>query len=69
MPLCSYKDHELLPLIKAKPTYTLAQLAERLRISRQAVATALTKMRKEGVIKRIGNSHNGYWQLASDVVL
>lgn len=63
------KDHELLTLIKAKPTYTLAQLAERLRISRQAVATALTKMRKEGLIKRIGNSHNGYWQLASDVVL
>lgn len=63
------KDHELLTLIKAKPTYTLAQLAERLRISRQAVATALTKMRKEGLIERIGNSHNGYWQLASDVVL
>ena len=63
------KEHELLSLLKEQPSYTLLQLAERLHLSHQDVEAMLNKMQEERLIEHVGDAHNGYWQLAPDVVL
>jgi len=52
-------------LIAANPSISRAQLAVEVGITADGVKYHLDKLRKEGVIKRVGPDKGGYWEIVS----
>jgi predicted HTH transcriptional regulator len=57
------KQSEILELIKEKPDYTVAQLAEKLGVSTNGIRYHINKLKKADLIKRVGSTKEGYWQV------
>ena len=59
----SVNDKNLLRIIEANPALTQKELAVELEWTVDRVKYYLNKMKKRNMIKRIGTSHNGYWDI------
>ncbi len=60
------KDKAILRAMKEHPDYTQKQLAVILDISLGNVKYFTNKLKKKGIIKRVGSSHNGHWDILID---
>lgn len=54
---------EIVNVIKEEPRATQAEIAEKLKVSRQSVAVNLRKLKEEGIVERIGTNREGYWKI------
>lgn len=62
----SEDDKAILALIHDRPTMTQKEYALELGWTVDRVKYYLRKMKTQQIIKRIGSSHNGYWELLKD---
>jgi len=53
----------ILEAIRNNPTVTTVMLSQQLNIARMTLHRDLEKLKKEGIIKRIGPAKGGYWQI------
>ena len=56
---------KILELIAVTPSISRAQLAIEIAITADGVKYHLDKLRKDGVIKRVGPDKGGYWEIVS----
>ena len=61
------KWSEVLELIKANPKITRSELSDELGINPSAIQRHIQKLKKEGVIVRIGGDKGGYWKMANKI--
>ncbi len=59
----SEKQIEILKLIIEKPKISRKKLSEKIGINQSAVQKYLEKMKKQGIIKRIGPDKGGHWEV------
>ncbi len=62
----SEDDKAILALVHDKPTMTQKEYALELGWTVDRVKYYLRKMKTQQIIKRVGSSHNGYWELLID---
>ena len=60
------KDKEILSLLYRQPELTQRELAIELGWTVDRVKYYLNKMKRKQIIKRVGSSHNGHWELLID---
>ena len=51
-------------MIQATPTITTKAMAERLGISKRMVISLINKLKEDGILRRVGSTRTGHWQLA-----
>ena len=56
-------DRAILKVIQYNPKLTQREIALELNWSVDRVKYYLNKMKKQAVIKRVGSSHNGHWEM------
>jgi predicted HTH transcriptional regulator len=56
-------DKAILKIVQNNPRLTQKELSLELNWTVDRVKYYLNKMKKQGVIRRVGSSHNGYWEL------
>ncbi len=56
----------LLALIKAEPTVTTAELAERVGITAKGVEWQLRRLREKGQLRRVGPDKGGHWEVLEE---
>lgn len=56
-------SRKILRVVEEDPTVTREMIAQKLSISRETVKEYIQKLRKEGVLERIGSDRGGYWKL------
>ena len=56
-------QQEILNIIIEKPNVTQSDIAKKLEISRQSVATNIKELKDSNVIERIGANKKGYWKI------
>ena len=54
---------KILEKILSNPIITQIEIAEQLNLHRVSVAKSMSKLQKEGVLKRVGSNKNGYWEI------
>ena len=54
---------QILKLIKADPKITLQEIAEKTNRSKRAIEMQVKKLRENGVLKRVGATKNGHWEI------
>ncbi|WP_303733111.1 ATP-binding protein [Fibrobacter succinogenes] len=54
---------KILEIILSNPRINQAEIAEQLNLHRVSVAKSMSKLQKEGVLKRVGSNKNGYWEI------
>jgi len=59
----SRTEQTLLQLIASDPRITLDQMAARSGLSRSGVQYALTKLKRDGYLRRVGAQKNGRWEI------
>lgn len=59
----SNMQQEILNIIIEKPNATQSDIAKKLEISRQSVATNIKELKDNNVITRIGANKKGYWKI------
>lgn len=62
----SQQDMALVELIKAKPSISKSQVAEEMGWKKDNAGYHIQKLKGKGIIKRIGTSQNGHWEVISD---
>ena len=53
----------ILDIIINNPQVSLSQLSKKIGISQTAIENNIAKLKKRGLIKRIGSTKGGYWQV------
>jgi ATP-dependent DNA helicase RecG len=56
-------SEKILIMLKAEPELTSKEIAKRLEISPRAVEKQISKLRKEGLLHRIGPDKGGRWEV------
>ena len=56
-------SQKIIELINENKSITTEDMANHIGISRRAIAKQITKLKKEGIIERIGPDKGGYWNL------
>ncbi len=64
----SERELQVLALILENPKYTMAQLSQKMNISRKTVASYQKKLKDMKIIERVGSARNGYWKILVDNV-
>ena len=54
---------KILLAIKNKPEITIKQLQQELGLSRRGIEWNISKLKKEGILKRIGPDKGGHWEI------
>ncbi|MBO4698828.1 winged helix-turn-helix transcriptional regulator, partial [bacterium] len=54
---------QILELIKADPKITLQEIAEKTNRSKRAIEMQVKKLRENGVLRRVGATKNGHWEI------
>jgi len=54
---------EILKLVKNKKDITTTEMANKLNISRRAIAKHISKLKENGMIARIGSTKSGFWKI------
>ena len=62
----SQQDMALVELIKAKPSISKSQVAEEMGWKKDNAGYHIQKLKGKGIIKRIGTSQNGHWEVISN---
>ena len=57
------RQKNILLLIKKNNQITREELAEKVSLTKDGVQYNLKVLKEKGYIKRIGKSHNGYWEV------
>ena len=57
---------QILELIKNNPKITLQEIAEKTNRSKRAIEMQVKKLRENGVLKRVGATKNGYWEIVEE---
>lgn len=57
------RQKEILDIIKKKPTVSRGELSDLLKINPSAVQKHINKLKEKGIIKRIGKTLGGYWEI------
>ena len=57
---------KIIELIAGNPFITTQEMADSLGVSRSAIAKAVAKMQKIGIISRVGPDKGGYWQIVKN---
>ena len=57
------RERQLLKFIMEDPGYTMLQLAEKMTVSRKTVAGYLKSLKEKGIIKRVGTTRSGHWEI------
>lgn len=57
------RERQLLKFIIEDPGYTMLQLAEKMTVSRKTVAGYLKSLKEKGIIKRVGTTRSGHWEI------
>jgi ATP-dependent DNA helicase RecG len=60
-PIIASKERNLLDLIKNNNKISREELANSLDISLNTVKTVILRLKKKGVLERVGNNRTGYW--------
>ena len=60
------RTQKIIELIASNPSITTQEMADSLGVSRSAIAKAVAKMQKNGIISRVGPDKGGYWQIAKN---
>lgn len=58
-------SQRILELVTADDKITTQEMADKLDISRRAVAKAIAKLRSAGILRRVGPDKGGYWEIIS----
>lgn len=58
-------SQRILELVAADDKITTQEIADKLDISRRAVAKAIAKLRSAGILRRVGPDKGGYWEIIS----
>jgi ATP-dependent DNA helicase RecG len=58
---------EILKLIAVEPSITQQKISEAVGISRRNIIANMTKLKKAGVLKRIGTDRKGYWMIVNNI--
>lgn len=53
----------IIEMIEKKSTITQKEMAAKLGISRDKIKRNIEKLKKTGIIERIGATKNGYWKI------
>lgn len=64
----SERELQILALILENPKYTMAQLSQKMNISRKTIASYQKKLKDMKIIERVGSARNGYWKILVDNV-
>jgi predicted HTH transcriptional regulator len=56
-------DLKLMAMLKAHPTSTMPELAERLALTRRGVQWQLDRLKSQGRLRRVGPVRGGYWEV------
>lgn len=54
---------KILYLIKENPRITQTMMSNELGFARSSISSNIQKMKKQGIIERIGSDRNGYWKI------
>ncbi|MBP5435591.1 winged helix-turn-helix transcriptional regulator [bacterium] len=57
---------QILELIKNNPRITLQEIAEKTNRSKRAIEMQVKKLRENGVLKHVGATKNGYWEIVEE---
>lgn len=49
-----------------KPKITIPELSEKIGISTRSIEKAISKLKKDGLLKRIGSTKSGHWKIIPD---
>ena len=62
-PVAAVNDREtaIIEILRANPSITLDEVAERIGKSSRTVKMAVKSMRERGIIERVGGKKNGNW--------
>jgi len=58
---------KIIRLIKANPNINLAHLSKQLNITKEGVRYHLKNLKLAGILKRIGTSRSGYWEINENI--
>ena len=56
-------QEKIIELIKKNPSITQKDMAEKLKITRDGVSYNIKKLKENGIIKRIGSTKKGIWEV------
>jgi ATP-dependent DNA helicase RecG len=56
-------QQEIINIIMEIPNVTQSDIAKRLKVSRQSIATNMKELKENNVIERIGANKKGYWKI------
>lgn len=60
-PIVNDRENAIIEILRANPSITLDDVAERIGKSPRTVKTAIKSMRKRGILERVGSKKNGRW--------
>ena len=56
-------QQEIVNILLEKSNLTQADIAKKLKVSRQSIATNIKELKKNNVIERVGSNKKGYWKI------
>lgn len=57
------KVEQIIAVFKAQPTITQIEMANKIGVSLDAIKVYVSRLKKRGILRRIGTSHNGHWEV------
>lgn len=56
-------QQEIINIIEQAPNTTQIDIAKKLKVSRQSIATNIKELKEKNIIKRVGTNKKGYWEI------
>jgi ATP-dependent DNA helicase RecG len=56
-------QRRIIDLMEKKPGITRRELSEALKINQSAIQKHIDKLKKEGIIRRVGPAKSGHWEV------
>ena len=56
-------QQEIVNIILEKPNVTQTDIAKKIKVSRQSIATNIKELKENAVIERVGSNKKGYWKI------
>ena len=65
--LLSRIQQEIINIIIKQPNITQSDIAKKLKVSRQSIATNIKELKDNNVLERVGANKKGYWKILLDL--
>jgi ATP-dependent DNA helicase RecG len=59
---------KIIEMIKNNPNITINELSDTLTVSRTTIINNINKLKKQGIIERIGPDKGGYWKVSDNTI-